>query len=1220
MQVITKNNAQFDVEGQKYTKEALEFLNFAADTEIAFYNLYQFEGASEATLEAVQKALFDTEKLTFIEEIPSADYTFRYRQVTGQYNEHEQMMTEMIQHVLGFEEVKVFHSKVVTLDNVTSDQGQIFENYFINPVENTVIAMDEPPFEIYPSSTEELEEVVGFTEMTETDLINLAQKFSMDLDDLLFCQEYFKSEHRNPNLTELKVIDTYWSDHCRHTTFNTQIDIVTIDAGRYEPLFKAALNDYLEKRAQLGRSERPITLMDLGTIQSRYLRENGILDNVEISPEVNACALEIKVDVDGTEEDWILYFKNETHNHPTEIEPFGGASTCVGGGVRDPLSGRSWVYQGMRISGAKDPNLPLEATHPEKLPQRTITKRALEGNSDYANQIGLTGGYAEEIYHPGYEAKRLETGALISAAPKENIVREIPVATDKIILLGGRTGRDGLGAAVGSSQIQTEQSLENAGAEVQKGAAAIERKITRLFRRGEATRLIKRCNDFGAGGISVAVGELADGLDIQLDDVPVKYPGMHGGEIALSESQERMAVVVAEKDIEAFLQYCEEEDVESTIIAEVTGNDRMQMTWSGKQIIDLSRAFLDSNGAAKHANATLLQPKTLFQNDVKAGTVWDETSLKAYMSTLNRASQKAMAEQFDGSIGRASVLFPFGGKYRATPELGMVSKLPVAGGKTTTTSGMAYGFDPYLSEQSPFHGAFYSVIESVSRMVALGFDYKDLRLSFQEFFENLQNDPERWGKPVLSLLGANLAMSGLDLASIGGKDSMSGTFDDIDVPPTLLSFAVAQGRVDQVVSRAFKQVGSTVVLVENPLNRDWTIDLDQEKAIYDAIHELAKGDALLAASTVGFNGMLKDLIEMSYGNGISIAVSEDFTNRLAEPMMGAFLLELAGSPKDLLGDIPYQVVGQTQADTIQIAGQDYAVKAIETASNEVFASVFDQIENANRQTPKIVAGNSFACPNSSLGKTATPVKALIPVLYGTNGEYDLQFALEEAGFDCQVMVIADSSNAKFEQSIQTLLENLKDTQLLALPNGSIFGNQTDEQGRAWELILNRPDVSQAIDAHLQANRLIIGSGSAFSALIRTGLIEFGQVTGHSAIRVLPNQNGKFVSDLTTGRVVSEKSAFTTGRANKTYTAPLATAFGRVVLGEAEEKIKANGQVIAAFDTYFAEENIDGLASPNGLVFGTISSFERSGQDLYQNVPSQGENPFLTEAFAYLNAK
>lgn len=1217
MRVITKNNVQFDVEGQKYKKEAVEFLHFAKDCEIMVYNLYQFENASEATLEQVKQALFDSKKLTFIDEIPSADYTFRYRQVTGQYNEHEQMMTEMIQHLLGFDDIVVFHSKVVTLDHVSQDQGKLLENYLINPVENTVIAMDEPPFEIHPSATNELKEVLGFTDMTKAELADFSKNFSMDLDDLLYCQNYFKSENRNPNLTELKVIDTYWSDHCRHTTFNTQIDMVTIDAGRFEPLFKTALNDYLEKRAQLGRIDRPITLMDLGTIQSRFLRENGILDNVEISPEVNACALEIKVDVDGTEEDWILYFKNETHNHPTEIEPFGGASTCVGGGVRDPLSGRSWVYQVMRVSGAKDPNLPLEDTHPEKLPQRTITKRALEGNSDYANQIGLTGGYAEEIYHPGYEAKRLETGALISAAPKENIVRAEPIAGDKIILLGGRTGRDGLGAAVGSSQIQTEQSLENVGAEVQKGAAAIERKITRLFRRGEATRLIKRCNDFGAGGISVAVGELADGLNIFLDDVPVKYPGMHGGEIALSESQERMAVVVADKDIAAFLNYCAEEDVESTIIADVTENNRMQMDWEGKTIIDLSRVFLDSNGTVKHADATLLQPKQVFVNDVAADTEWNETSLKAYMSTLNRAGQKAMAEQFDGSIGRASVLFPFGGEYRSTPELGMVSKLPVHGGKTTTTSGMAYGFDPYLSEQSPFHGAFYSVIESVSRMVALGFDYKDLRLSFQEFFENLQDDPKRWGKPVLSLLGANAAMSGLDLASIGGKDSMSGSFADIDVPPTLLSFAVAQGQIDEVVSRPFKKVGSQVVLVENPLNADFTIDLAKEKAIYETIHQLAKGDALLAASTVGFNGILKDLLEMSYGNKISVKVSETLTRRLAEPMMGAFILELDGNPADLLARISYQIIGQTQADNIQIAGQDYSVKSIEGASNDVFASVFGQIENTDREIP---AGTQDKLQLNVAEKTNTSVKALIPVLYGTNGEFDLQFALEAAGFECEVMVIADSSKEKFEQSIQMLIEKLKDTQVLALANGSIFGNQIDEEGRAWELILTRPDVSQAIEVHLQANRLIIGTGATFSALIRTGLIEFGKVTGHSSIRVLPNTNGKFISDLYTGHVISENSAFTRGQIKQSYTAPVATAFGRVDLGEAADKLKANGQIISVFDNYFAEENIDALASPNGLVFGSISSFERTGEDLFQNVPSQGENQFLNQAFANLQAK
>lgn len=1217
MYIVTKNHAKFDVESQKYKREAVEFLGWDETASLSVYDHYFIENTTREQYNQIINEIFDAKKCIIYTQLPEFDEqnAFRFRQVTGQYNEHEQMTQELINHLLGLEDVVVHHSKIVVVKQATAENLKDLKNYLLNPVEYTEISLDAKPFEIHDSETTELEPVAGFNEMTPAELEEKFATFAMDIDDLLVCQKYFQAENREPNLTELKVMDTYWSDHCRHTTFTTEIDQIDIDAGPYELLFKTALNDYFTKRKELNRDDRPISLMDLGTIQAKYLMNAGILSNVEVSAEVNACALEIKVDVDGKEEDWILYFKNETHNHPTEIEPFGGASTCVGGGVRDPLSGRSWVYQAMRISGAKNPTLSLEETHPDKLPQRVISKRALEGNSDYANQIGVTGGFAEEIYHPGFEAKRLETGALISAAPRENIVREEPAAGDQIVLLGGRTGRDGLGAAVGSSQIQTEETLENVGAEVQKGAPAVERKIMRLFRNAEATKLIKRCNDFGAGGVSVAVGELADGLDINLDKVPVKYEGMHGGEIALSESQERMAVVVAAEDVEQFLAFAAEEDVESAVIAEVTDEKRMRMFWNDQLIIDLSREFLDSNGAVKHAKAQLVQPKEVFVNNVSTDSEWTEEALFDYMTDLNRANQQAMAEQFDGSIGRATVLFPYGGKNRSTQELGMVSRLPVPGGKTKTTSGMTYGFHPELAEQSPFHGAFYAVIESVSRMVALGFDYKDIRLTFQEFFETLKDDPKRWGKPVAALLGANLAMDGLQLGSIGGKDSMSGTYEELDVPPTLISFAVAQGHADELTSRAFKEVGSQVVLLENPLTEERIVDLAAQKEIYERVHTLIENGKVLAASTVGFNGMLKELIEMSYGNDISVNISSAFTDRLAEPMMGSLILEIPASeePADLFTGIPNATLGITQTNNLTIDGNNYDIAAIQKASKEVFDSVFETVEMETKQT---LALNDV--PFTEKSKEANP-KALVPVLFGTNGELDLQYALEAAGFEVTTLVIADSSHEKFEQSLQTFVEELKAHQVLALPNGAVYGNEPYEQGRAWELILNRPDVKEVIYEHLAQKRLIIGIGSSFSALVRTGLIEHGEITGESDIRILSNRNGKFISDVTSGTVISNASVFTGEALGERYTAPVATAFGRVDLGEAAEKIKDNKQVVAVFNEYHSEEAIDALVSPNGLVFGSVSSFDRVDEDLYKNAGELAQPTFLQAARQYFKA-
>lgn len=1209
MIIITSAKEDYRSEATGLEREGVEFLGLNKDMKIKAYDVYQFEDVSKDDFETIKEALFDPNKYDFypsLEDIKT-DLSFRFAQVMGQYNEVEYMANELVNKVLGIN-ARISHSRVFAFENITKEEMDKFIGYYINPVENTVLDFFQEPREIKESSTKDLEVIDGFTDMTEEELDEFSKSFSMDLDDMVMVRDYFKEEERNPNTSELQVIDTYWSDHCRHTTFNTQLDEIVIEDGPYKDLFQRALDDYMEKRKFLAREEKPVSLMDMGTIGAKDLRKRGILDNLEVSPEINACALEIKVDVDGEEEDWILYFKNETHNHPTEIEPFGGASTCVGGGIRDPLSGRSWVYQCMRITGAYDPTLPYEKTHEDKLSQRTICKKALEGNSDYANQIGLAGSFAKEIYHPGYEAKRLETGALLAAAPREAVVRLEPKKGDKVILLGGGTGRDGVGAAVGSSQIQTEESLENAGAEVQKGAPAIERKIMRLFRNEKATKLIKRCNDFGAGGVSVAVGELADGLEIDLDKVPLKYPGLHGGEIALAESQERMAVVVDDKDVEEFLAYCVEEDVNSSIIAEVTDTRRMRMHWKGNLIIDLSRDFLDSNGAKKYAKAKISQPKEIFVNDQESMDL-DNDSLKAYLSDLARASQRQIGTNFDPTIGRSALLNPYGGKRRRTPELGMVSRLPVRGGKTKTSSGMAYAFDPRLSSQSPFHGGYYAVVESVAKMVAMGFDYKDIRLSFQEFFENLKEDPARWGKPAAALLGSNVAMGALEIGSVGGKDSMSGTYEEIDVPPTLISFAVAKGSTDYLASRAFKEQGSAVALIENPIDKEGLIDLEKARETFDKIHKLIGENKIKAISTVSYDGALLDLFEMSLGNLVGIKLEEGMEDEILHPMMGSFIIEMDEADLKDLGD--YKLLGHTIKDKLEIGSEVFDIREFEEAYEEKLASVYTPFENEERQAGE-KAGKEI---EESLGKKRA--RALIPVIFGTTGEYDLRDALENKGYEVRTLVISNSSKEKFEESAAELIKALDETELLALPNGSVFGSIPDEGGRAWEIILEREDLREAINAYLEDGKLIFANGTSAHALIRLGLIENGRLGQKGSIRILKNKENRFISDIYKAKVLSGASAFSKGIEGKTYTAPVASHWARIDLGDKIDELMGNGQVVSVFESYFAEENIDGLTSPDGRVFVTLSNFERVDENLLTNIGGVKEASFFDKAFDYI---
>ncbi|MBG9981923.1 phosphoribosylformylglycinamidine synthase [Aerococcaceae bacterium DSM 111020] len=1207
MRIITHEAGHLNQHVARLEKEAREYLNWAEDFSIKEYDIYDFDGGTETESEAIsQEILMNSTREIYKHTLPELNrHSFRYRQVTGQYNETEAMMTKFIQDFLGFTSIKVHHSTLLNIQGINDEQITQLKDYYLNPVENIEVPIERNDPILVDSNWNELESIPNFTHWSIEDLKEFGEQFAMDLDDLIFTQNYFKSLGRDPNLWELKVIDTYWSDHCRHTTFNTHLDEIMIEEGDYKELFQTALNDYLMRREKLNRTNKPMTLMDLGTIQARYLRELGLLNDVEVSEEVNACTLMIKVDIAGEEEDWILYFKNETHNHPTEIEPFGGASTCLGGGVRDPLSGRSWVYQALRVGGASDPTLPFDATRTGKLPQRVISQTALAGYSDYLNQYGVTGGYNQEVYHPGFEAKRMELGALISAAPKKNIIKETPEKGDKIILLGGKTGRDGVGAAVGSSKIQTETSLEQAGAEVQKGNASVQRKIGRLFRNGKATQLIRRCNDFGAGGVAVAIGELADGIHIELDKVPVKYEGMHAGEIALSESQERMAVVVATTDVALFLEFAAEEDVEATIVATVTDNGLMTMTYQGDTVIQLHREFLDSAGAEKHQVAHLVHPReTLFK---KTPVELTESGITAYLNPIHHADQHAMDEQFDASIGRATVLYPYGGAHRRTKELGMVSRLPVLKGETETVSAMAYGYDPHLATLSPFHGAYYAVIESIARLVALGFDYRQARLTFQEYFERLENHPDKWGKPVLALLGANTVMNGLELASIGGKDSMSGSYEELNVPPSLLSFAVATGNLNEVISRSFKQSENRLILIENPMQDDGTIDLTKAKQIFNTINELNKAGKILAASTVGSAGLLSQIIEMSYGNYIGVRVTADIIPRLTEPMMGSFILEISADTD--LTNITYQFVGETMTDAIEIGAEKLSIQTLYEASQKTFASVYHQVERINKSLPE---------KQANYQRRALLVKqprVLIPVLLGANTEYDLRDAFETVGFETAFHIIKTSSKAAYDESVIAFGEKIPNYHVIAFASGFVMGNQPKEAAKGWDMVIQTPMIAQALETHLTKGRLIFGSGSAGSSLIRTGLIEFGKVQEGTTFTMVSNPLDKFISDIQIAQIISSDSAWSDASTTHYHTA-LATKWGGVDLGSKYEVMLERGQILSMFPSHFNEYNIDALTSPDGLIFASVSNIERMDRDLYRNLNISQLPHFIEQAYRY----
>ena len=1231
--VYVEKKPGFDVEAQQLAHELRDILGIERLEGLRLVNRYDVEGISdELFAQCVPTVFSEPQSDVAALEMPAAEgaAVFAVEYLPGQFDQRADSASECIQLISQGERPEVRSAKVYLLEGPLADEDvAAIKHYVINPIEareaslepRETLRMEQP----VPPMVETVE---GFLDLDEAGLAAFIadRGLAMDLADLAFCQRYFAEEGRNPTITEIKMIDTYWSDHCRHTTFGTVLDDVRID----DKAVRAAFEKYLAMRHELGRDEKPVCLMDMGTIGARWLKAQGILTGLDESEEINACTVKVKVDVDGEEQDWLYLFKNETHNHPTEIEPFGGAATCVGGAIRDPLSGRSYVYQAMRLTGAADPLVPVSETLPGKLPQRKLVTTAAAGYSSYGNQIGLATGQVNELYHPGYAAKRMEIGAVVGATPADHVRRETPAPGDVIVLLGGRTGRDGIGGATGSSKAHKLESLETCGAEVQKGNAPVERKIQRLFRRGDACRMIKRCNDFGAGGVSVAVGELADGLFIDLNKVPKKYEGLDGTELAIAESQERMAVALAPEDVDAFIALAHEENLEATPIAEVTEEARVRMVWNDTVIVDVSRDFLNSNGAAKHQDVHVA-PGGSYERTWEGETLAER--LGALVRDLNVCSNKGLSERFDSTIGAATALMPFGGARQLTPAMAMVAKLPVFG-ETSTVSGMAWGFNPYLTAANPFVGSYVAVVESVAKLAAAGFAREDMYLTFQEYFEKLRDEPERWGKPAAAVLGALMAQVDLGVGAIGGKDSMSGSFEQLDVPPTLVSFATAVGSIDRVTSPEFKGAGHRVARIA-PAAYDGVVP--EAAGLLEAIavvERLIGEGAVFAVSTPGYGGTAEALFKMSVGNGIGLALDEAVTaDELFAPAYGSFLVELADDAAvPAAGDaVRVDVLGETtEAYEFAACGETISLANLQEAWESQLEPVFPYRAEGERVEP---VSFGSATPLTYNGTIARP-RVVIPVFPGNNCEYDSARAFEQAGAVVDTFVINNLTPDKVAESTAELVRLINNSQIIMLPGGFSGGDEPDGSAKFITAFFRAPAVTEAVRDLLQ-NRdgLMLGICNGFQALVKLGLVPFGDIRpmDESCPTLTFNDIGRHQSRLVRTRVASSLSPWLSRcEVGDVHTVPVSHGEGRFVASDellaqlrdagqiATQYVGADGQPSMDLDVNpnGSAWAIEGITSPDGRVLGKMGHSERRGAGLYRNVPGDLFQPLFEGGVGY----
>lgn len=1237
--IFVEKKADFGIKSASLVKELTHNLQLASLKDLRIVQVYDVFNLAEDLLARAEKHIFSeqvTDRLLTEAEITAElDKVafFAIEALPGQFDQRAASSQEALLLLGSDSQVKVNTAQLYLVNkDIAEAELEAVKNYLLNPVDSRfkdiTLPLEVQAFSVSDKTISNLD----FFETYQADdfaAYKAEQGLAMEVDDLLFIQDYFKSIGRVPTETELKVLDTYWSDHCRHTTFETELKNIDFSASKFQKQLQATYDKYIAMRDELGRSEKPQTLMDMATIFGRYERANGRLDDMEVSDEINACSVEIEVDVDGVKEPWLLMFKNETHNHPTEIEPFGGAATCIGGAIRDPLSGRSYVYQAMRISGAGDITTPIAETRAGKLPQQVISKTAAHGYSSYGNQIGLATTYVREYFHPGFVAKRMELGAVVGAAPKENVVREKPEAGDVVVLLGGKTGRDGVGGATGSSKVQTVESVETAGAEVQKGNAIEERKIQRLFRDGNVTRLIKKSNDFGAGGVCVAIGELADGLEIDLDKVPLKYQGLNGTEIAISESQERMSVVVGPSDVDAFIAACNKENIDAVVVATVTEKPNLVMTWNGETIVDLERCFLDTNGVRVVVDAKVVDKDLTVPEARTTSAETLEADMLKVLSDLNHASQKGLQTIFDSSVGRSTVNHPIGGRYQITPTESSVQKLPVQYGVTTTASVMAQGYNPYIAEWSPYHGAAYAVIEATARLVATGADWSRARFSYQEYFERMDKQAERFGQPVSALLGSIEAQIQFGLPSIGGKDSMSGTFEELTVPPTLVAFGVTTADSRKVLSPEFKAAGENIYYIPGQaISED--IDFDLIKANFSQFEAIQAQHKITAASAVKYGGVLESLALMTFGNriGASVEIAELDSSLTAQ--LGGFVFTSVEEIADVVK------IGQTQADfTVTVNGNDLAgaslLSAFEGKLEEVYPTEFEQVD-AIEEVPAVVSDVVIKAKEI----IEKPV-VYIPVFPGTNSEYDSAKAFEQVGASVNLVPFVTLNEAAIAESVDTMVANIAKANIIFFAGGFSAADEPDGSAKFIVNILLNEKVRAAIDSFIEKGGLIIGICNGFQALVKSGLLPYGnfEEAGETSPTLFYNDANQHVAKMVETCIANTNSPWLAGvEVGDIHAIPVSHGEGKFVVSASEfAELRDNGQIWSQYVDFDGQPSMDskynpngsvnaieGITSKNGQIIGKMGHSERWEDGLFQNIPGNKDQKLFESAVKYFTGK
>lgn len=1249
IRIFVEKRDGFNVLAKETLWDIRHNLGMKSVTDLRYIVRYDIEGLTKEEYDKAKGIVLSEPNADVIyeETLPVDDgwKVFAMEYLPGQYDQRGDSAEQCIQLLTQGERCKVLTARVIALKgDITDDELKKVEDYLINPVESRLASLEKPEtLDMEIPVPENVKRVDGFISFDDSQMNEYygSMGFAMTLDDLKFCRDYFRdTEHRDPSVTELRVIDTYWSDHCRHTTFLTHLNKIEVEKAALGGVIEEALQEYYDTRDEVyGKdTNRIVSLMDMALIGMKSLKKKGLIPDLDESEEINACSIQVPVTIDGKTEQWLVQFKNETHNHPTEIEPFGGAATCLGGAIRDPLSGRSYVYQAMRVTGSGDPTVPFKDTIHGKLPSRKITTGAAQGYSSYGNQIGLATGQVTELYDKGYVAKRMEIGAVIGASPKENVIRETPLPDDVIVLLGGRTGRDGCGGATGSSKAHTESSIETCGAEVQKGNPPTERKIQRLFRNPKVAKLIKRCNDFGAGGVCVAIGELADGLTVDLDRVTKKYDGLDGTELAISESQERMAVVLDKNDVDTFIKEAEKENLEATAVAVVTESPRLTMNWRGDKIVDLSREFLNTNGVTQVAGAYIEAPKVEDCYREKCpDSIKDMPFEKAVVENMGRlevCSQIGLAERFDSSIGAATVIMPFGGKNQLTPQEAMAAKIPLEKGETDDATAMSYGFIPGISRWSPFHGSAYAVVESLSKLLAVGANPLTARLTFQEYFERLRDVPSRWGKPAAALLGAMEAQLKLGIPSIGGKDSMSGSFEDIDVPPTLVSFAVAMTKASKTISTEFKNAGSKVIYVPVPENKAALMpDWDKLIEMYKAVYALCDEGKVLSASVVKEGGAAASVCKACFGNGYGFKFAKVFTNdELFAPLSGSLVIELADGAELDESVLSYYLGVITDDGKITSGEKSVALDEI----LEKWCAPLEKVFPTKAECPKIDVDTKLYTERNTKApaiKAAKP-KVFIPVFPGTNCEVDTARAFEKAGAKVEMLIVKNLKSSDIEETIDRMEQIIKQSQMIMLPGGFSGGDEPDGSGKFIATAFRNPRIAEAVNELLK-NRdgLMLGICNGFQALIKLGLVPYGEIRELKPTdpTLTFNTIGRHISHMAYTRVTSVKSPwFANVNAGDVFAVPVSHGEGRFMADAQTVKALAeNGQIATQYVdlngnpgediTYNLNGSvcaIEGITSPDGRVLGKMGHSERKGENLYKNVPFAKDQQIFESGVKY----